>query len=96
VLFQSIMDHQSAPGVPGDLLAEYLNDGPDIPLAGDETPRINLWLRQGLRPTDGRSVEGIISHFEFEPLWAAYPISNPPLLSPNESTGVPILSSIDT
>lgn len=40
----------------------------DIPQAGGENPRINLWLLSGHAPTDGKEVEVLISKFEFIPL----------------------------
>jgi hypothetical protein len=42
--------------------------GPDIPPAGDENARINLWLLNGMPPSDGQEVEVIIKSFEFIPL----------------------------
>jgi hypothetical protein len=41
--------------------------GGDIPPAGDETPRMNLWLVGGAAPTDGREIEVIIRSFTFTP-----------------------------
>lgn len=38
-----------------------------IPKPGGENPRINLWLFQGLAPTNGQSVEVIVSRFEHRP-----------------------------
>jgi len=37
----------------------------DIPKAGGENPRINLWLMGGKPPRDGKEVEAVISRFEF-------------------------------
>jgi hypothetical protein len=42
--------------------------GGDVPPAGDETPRMNLWLAGGSAPTDGNPVEVIIRSFTFTPL----------------------------
>lgn len=39
----------------------------DIPEAGDENARINLWLLNGDPPMDSNEVELVISRFEFEP-----------------------------
>ncbi len=39
--------------------------GPDIPLPGHENARINLWLYQGVPPSDAQEVEVILSAFEF-------------------------------
>lgn len=37
-----------------------------IPLPGDETPRINLWLLDSLSTVEGQTVEVVISRFEYE------------------------------
>lgn len=42
--------------------------GADVPPAGDETPRMNLWLFRGAAPTDGKPVEVVIRSFTFTPL----------------------------
>ncbi len=42
--------------------------GADVPPAGDETPRMNLWLPGGRPPTDGRPVEVVVRSFTFTPL----------------------------
>jgi hypothetical protein len=38
-----------------------------VPQPGGENARINLWLRSGLAPTNGKAVEVIVSGFEFVP-----------------------------
>lgn len=38
-----------------------------VPSAGDENPRINLWLFRGRAPTDGQEVEVIVNRFKFVP-----------------------------
>ena len=40
----------------------------DIPRAGGENARINLWLFAGRPPTNGKPIEVVISKFEFTPL----------------------------
>ena len=40
----------------------------DVPPAGDETPRMNLWLEGGAAPISGRAVEVVIRDFTFTPL----------------------------
>jgi hypothetical protein len=42
--------------------------GDDVPTPGDERVHLNLWLMNGLAPTDGRSVEVVIQSFAFTPL----------------------------
>jgi hypothetical protein len=39
----------------------------DIPRAGGENARINLWLFAGRPPTNGKPIEVVISKFEFTP-----------------------------
>jgi hypothetical protein len=41
--------------------------GSDVPRAGDENFRINLWLNNGMAPSDGEGMEVVISRFEFVP-----------------------------
>lgn len=65
--FRSTAGHRANPHA-GEVIAQQEISGPGVPPAGDESPRLNLWLRQGLSPTDGRSVEVIIAGFQFEPL----------------------------
>lgn len=48
-------------------LAAWTYAGPDVPLPGDEQPRINLWLFRGAAPADGQPVEVIVRDFVFEP-----------------------------
>ena len=38
-----------------------------VPGAGDERPRLNLWLFRGRKPSDGREVEVVVSAFTFAP-----------------------------
>lgn len=56
----------------GKILYAWTFRGGDIPVPGDENPRINLWLYQGRPPTDGREVEVIIAEFQFVPLSARW------------------------
>jgi hypothetical protein len=41
--------------------------GQDIPPPGKENARINLWLFQGIPPSDGQEVEVVVAKFEFIP-----------------------------
>ena len=43
----------------------YWRDG--IPVPGNETVRLNLWLNNGIPPSDNQEVEVIINNFEFIP-----------------------------
>ena len=47
--------------------SKFSYTGGDVPQAGDETPRINLWLFEGRAPTDDQDIEVVLSNFEFEP-----------------------------
>ncbi|MCX6926467.1 MAG: glycoside hydrolase family 16 protein [Verrucomicrobia bacterium] len=47
------------------------NDSAATPQTGDENIRINLWLFNGIAPTDNQEVEFIIKSFEFVPLGPA-------------------------
>jgi hypothetical protein len=51
----------------GQELQSWRYRGPDIPPSGGESTRINLWLLDGLAPSDGKEVEAIIDAFEFVP-----------------------------
>lgn len=55
------------PPAPGDLIESWLYRGRDVPPAGAESARINLWLLNGQAPSDGQAVEVIIESFAFEP-----------------------------
>lgn len=41
--------------------------GPEVPVPGDETPRMNLWLYQGAAPSDGK-LNIVVTDFRFAPL----------------------------
>jgi len=41
--------------------------GPDVPQPGSEQARINLWLYRGAPPTNGKTVEVVVSRFSFTP-----------------------------
>jgi len=46
-------------------IASWRYSGRDVPRAGDERTRINLWLGGGAPPTDGAEVEVVLSRFSF-------------------------------
>jgi hypothetical protein len=66
--FRSVRGHRPEPSSASAIVAEWTYTGSRVPPAGDETPRINLWLTDGQPPTNGREVEVIIARFEFLPL----------------------------
>lgn len=49
------------------IFGQWTFDG-DVPRAGDETPRMNLWLFQGRTPKSAKTIEVVISKFKFTPL----------------------------
>jgi hypothetical protein len=52
---------------PSDVIDQWTYSGSDIPLEGNEVPHINLWLFRGNAPTDGQSLELVITQFQFVP-----------------------------
>jgi hypothetical protein len=65
--FQSLIGHTASPPDPSSVIAEETLTQ-DVPVAGGENARINLWLFGGQPPLNRRSVEVVIERFEFEPL----------------------------
>ncbi len=49
------------------LITSWTYTGADIPSAGTERVHLNLWLMNGLAPSDSQEIEIIISKFEFNP-----------------------------
>lgn len=62
--FQSYYGCSSTPS-PEDLIESWIYTGSDIPTPDKENPRINLWLFNGVPPSDGEDIEIIIKGFEF-------------------------------
>ena len=50
------------------LAAWSFTDATSVPVPGGENARMNLWLREGLAPTDGREVEVVVRAFSHAPL----------------------------
>lgn len=67
VSFLSVRGRRATPSSPSDVIQEWRFTGADIPLRGDENPRINLWLVAGKPPQDGKEVEVVLTRFEFIP-----------------------------
>ena len=64
--FKSLHGHQITPAIPGDLIAQWsFADAGQVPPAGGEQARMNLWLFQGRAPSNGRAVEVVVNRFEF-------------------------------
>jgi hypothetical protein len=51
----------------GTEIGSYAYTGSDVPKAGDERVRLNLWLFGGAAPTDGSPSEVVLSSFVFSP-----------------------------
>lgn len=65
--FQSIHGHYSTSPSSDYLMDEWSYTGANVPLKGNEKVRLNLWLRDGVVPSDSKEVEFIIDSFEFVP-----------------------------
>ena len=60
--FQSYYGCSSIPS-PDDLIESWTYTGSDIPTPGKENPRINLWLFNGMPPSDDEDIEIIIGGY---------------------------------
>lgn len=49
----------------GETISSWRYAGPTVPRPGAERTHMNLWLRNGLPPVDGREVEVVVSNFTF-------------------------------
>ena len=67
VLFQSLRGAVAKQADAGKAIHQWRAID-QIPAAGGENVRMNLWLFRGQAPTNGRETEVIISRFEFVPL----------------------------
>jgi len=77
IRFLSVKGHQFGP--PYDsVIYTWLYSGPDIPNEGTETPRMNLWLLNGMPPTNDSEVEVVVARFETG--YVAIAEQNPPSL----------------
>lgn len=66
IFSQSLRGHYTAPPDASFIIRQWpYNQVAGIPLRGDETPRINLWLVGGVAPTNNQEVEVILKRFEF-------------------------------
>jgi hypothetical protein len=66
IFSQSLRGHYTTPPDASFIIQQWpYNQVAGIPLRGDETPRINLWLVNGAAPTNNQEVEVIIKRFEF-------------------------------
>jgi serine/threonine protein kinase len=67
ITFQSVHGHHASPPGDGMIIHSWVYKGVDVPVAGHESPRINLWLYRGRRPASGEDVEIVVERFEFYP-----------------------------
>jgi hypothetical protein len=65
--FQSYQGHFAFPVPEADAIDSWEYEGSCIPPAGVGNARINLWLDDGVAPSDGGEVEVVIERFEFLP-----------------------------
>ena len=49
------------------LIDHWANAGPDVPTPSAAHVHLNLWLMDGLAPTDGRTAHIVLSGFSFVP-----------------------------
>jgi hypothetical protein len=57
----------ASPPTPGDLIESWTYSGSDVPPPGRGNARINLWLFNGVPPTNGQPLELIVRSFQFSP-----------------------------
>lgn len=62
--FQSLRGFQASTTDPADVIQAWSGQS-NVPAPGDENPRINLWLRDGKRPSNHTEVELIVNRVEF-------------------------------
>jgi hypothetical protein len=68
IKFISYENHYKSNKSGNNTCKSWTYSGSDVPKAGDENFRMNLWLSEGIAPSDGEEMEIIISRFEFIPL----------------------------
>ena len=64
ILFSSRQGREPSPG---DTIETWSYTGADIPPPGDGHARINLWLTNGIPPSNGQNVEVVVDSFRFTP-----------------------------
>ncbi|MFH0735331.1 MAG: T9SS type A sorting domain-containing protein [bacterium] len=63
--FSSVAHNVS--NIDSSIISKWRYSGDNVPDVGKENVRINLWLLNGIPPTDDKNIEIIISSFEFIP-----------------------------
>ena len=64
ISFFSVKGHQPVTG-PDSVIQSWHYTGSDVPASGNQNPRINLWLFNGIPPTDSTGTEVVITKFEY-------------------------------
>jgi hypothetical protein len=69
ITFKGIYGHYSEPPDPNYLIAQWTYSGASNPLESQGLPiHINLWLMNGLPPSDGQDVELVVSGVDYPPV----------------------------
>ena len=67
VEFWSLWGHLDPGTMSRALIDHWVNAGPDVPTPSHAHVHVNLWLKDGLAPTDGRAASIVLSGFSFVP-----------------------------
>ncbi len=67
VEFWSLWGHVDPDATSEALIDHWVNTGPDVPTPSDAHVHVNLWLMDGLAPTDGRSAHIVLAGSWFDP-----------------------------
>jgi hypothetical protein len=68
VEFWSLWGHVDPSTTSEALIDHWVNAGTDVPTPSDAHVHVNLWLMDGLAPTDGRAAHIVLSGFSFVPV----------------------------
>jgi hypothetical protein len=71
IFFSSWKGDASIPSDSSGLVESWLYTGSNNFVPGHEEPRMNLWLWQGLAPSDGQEIEIVIDRFTWTPLYTS-------------------------
>ncbi|MCP4409900.1 MAG: tandem-95 repeat protein [Gammaproteobacteria bacterium] len=74
--FVRFASYQGNQPLPGNLLHTWVYTGSDIPVADDSNGRINLWLVNGVPPSDGQEVEIVVEAFTHTPRQTAIHVAS--------------------
>lgn len=65
--FESLYGHYAVAPTPQSVIAAWHYAGTNVPPAGLVELRINLWLKEGLAPTQESAMELVVKNVEFTP-----------------------------